>query len=155
MHFLVVLGLALATTAMASDCPQPAATPRRIVSLVPAITETLFAIGAGDAVVGVSDYCAWPPEVTRLPRLGTTLTPAYETIARMFVVLSPTIYALIIIGFGSNVEEVHREALIGGGRWWFATYMILVAVIGGFAGRYGLPQHLPPQDDPPALMKGN
>jgi ABC-type Fe3+-hydroxamate transport system substrate-binding protein len=64
-------------------CPQPAERPRRIASITPAITETLFAIGAGSAVVGVSDYCADPPEVARLPRLGTTLTPAYETIARL------------------------------------------------------------------------
>lgn len=77
-----LLALAAVTTASAT-CPQPSTTPRRIVSITPAITETLFAIGAGPDVVGVSDYCADPPEVARLPRLGTTLTPAYETIARL------------------------------------------------------------------------
>ncbi len=39
-----------------------AAPPRRIVCLVPSITETLFALGAGDAVVGVTDFCVHPPE---------------------------------------------------------------------------------------------
>ena len=57
--------------------------PSRIVSLAPAITETLFAIGAGDRVVGVSDYCNDPPEVARLARVGTSITPSFERIARL------------------------------------------------------------------------
>ena len=55
----------------------------RIVSLAPAVTETLHAIGAFDRVVGVSDYCRYPPEVAKLPRLGTSITPNYEAIARI------------------------------------------------------------------------
>ena len=54
--------------------------PDRIVSLAPAITETLFAIGAGNRVVGVSDYCDHPPEVKSLPKAGSSLTPNYEAI---------------------------------------------------------------------------
>lgn len=46
------------------------AAPRRIVSLSPAITEMLFALGAGDRVVGVTEYCDYPPEATRLPTVG-------------------------------------------------------------------------------------
>ncbi|HEV7731132.1 MAG TPA: helical backbone metal receptor [Candidatus Binatia bacterium] len=76
--------LVVATAASAAtDCPTPATAPGRIVSITPAITETLFAIGAGPQVVGVSDYCTFPPETARLPHLGTTLTPTYETIARL------------------------------------------------------------------------
>lgn len=55
--------------------------PRRIVSLAPAITETLFALGAGAEVVGVSQYCDYPPEVATLPKVGTFLTPNIEAIA--------------------------------------------------------------------------
>lgn len=55
----------------------------RIVSLAPATTETLFAIGAGAAVVGVSDYCEHPPEARSRPRLGTSITPNYEAIASL------------------------------------------------------------------------
>src|SRR6478736_5863794 len=47
----------------------------RVVSLAPAITETLFAIGAGDQVVGVSNYCHFPKDVERLPRTGSAITP--------------------------------------------------------------------------------
>src|SRR5262249_10536764 len=46
-------------------------------------TETLFAIGAGDRVVGVSDYCNDPPEVARLARVGTSITPSFERITRL------------------------------------------------------------------------
>jgi len=56
---------------------------RRIVSLAPAITETLFAIGAGSELVGVSDYCDYPEEAKKLPRTGTALTPGYEAIVRL------------------------------------------------------------------------
>jgi ABC-type Fe3+-hydroxamate transport system substrate-binding protein len=56
---------------------------RRIVSLSPAITETLFAIGAGADLVGVSDYCDFPEAARELPRTGTALTPNYEAIVRL------------------------------------------------------------------------
>ncbi|MCX8037241.1 MAG: cobalamin-binding protein [Candidatus Sumerlaeia bacterium] len=44
--------------------------PTRIVSLAPNVTEMLFAIGAGDRVVGVTRYCNYPPEAARLPKVG-------------------------------------------------------------------------------------
>jgi len=56
---------------------------RRLVSLSPAITETLFEIGAGPDLVGVSDYCDFPEAAKHLPRTGTALTPGYEAIVRL------------------------------------------------------------------------
>ena len=56
---------------------------QRIVSTSPAITETLFALGAGDRVVGVSDYCHFPPEATRRAKIGSYLKPNVETILRL------------------------------------------------------------------------
>ena len=44
--------------------------PQRIVSLSPAITELLFMIGAGDRLVGISDYCQYPEETRRIPKVG-------------------------------------------------------------------------------------
>jgi len=73
---LVVL-LALAATGAAQ---QGAAAPKRIVSLVPALTEMLFAFGAGPQVVGVSSYDDFPPEVKSLPRVGALLDPDMERI---------------------------------------------------------------------------
>jgi iron complex transport system substrate-binding protein len=59
------------------------AQPKRIVSTAPSITETLFALGLGPSVVGVSNYCRFPPEVVKLPKVGTYLKPNAEAIARL------------------------------------------------------------------------
>jgi len=56
--------------------PFPPGGPRRIVSLVPSLTEALFALGLGERVVGVTDWCVHPAgDVARLPKLGGTKTP--------------------------------------------------------------------------------
>ncbi len=57
------------------------ARPARIVSTFPSATETLFALGAGDRVVGVSNYCRYPPAVLSLPKVGTYVKPDPEKIA--------------------------------------------------------------------------
>lgn len=57
--------------------------PQRIVSTAPSITETLFALGLGDRVVGVSQFCNYPPEVRKLPRVGSYIKPDAEAIARL------------------------------------------------------------------------
>jgi iron complex transport system substrate-binding protein len=62
LALVAVLALgACASAAPAHDAPQ------RIVSLIPSLTEDLFAIGAGPAVVGVSQYTDYPPQATHLP----------------------------------------------------------------------------------------
>jgi iron complex transport system substrate-binding protein len=55
----------------------------RIVSTAPSITEALFALGLGDQVVGVSQYCDFPPAVATLPKVGTYVKPDAEAIARL------------------------------------------------------------------------
>lgn len=54
--------------------------PRRIISLVPATTEMLFAMGAGDRLAGVSNYDRFPADVARLPRVGGLLDPDVERV---------------------------------------------------------------------------
>ena len=54
--------------------------PQRIVSHVPSITETLFALDLGERVVGVSDYCNYPPEAGLKPSVGNYFNPSIETI---------------------------------------------------------------------------
>jgi len=63
----------------AASQPSPAA-PMRIVSLVPAVTESLFAIGAGPQVVAVSSFDHFPAAVEALPRVGALLDPDTERI---------------------------------------------------------------------------
>jgi len=50
----------------------------RIVCLKPSVTETVFALGCGDRVVGVSSFCEYPPEAKSRPRLGGVINPNYE-----------------------------------------------------------------------------
>lgn len=54
--------------------------PQRIVSLNPATTQTLFAIGAGARIVGRSKYDLFPPEAARIPDLGDALRPNVEAV---------------------------------------------------------------------------
>ncbi len=70
--------LASGTWYLAPVSAQPA--PRRIVSLVPNVTEMIFAIGAGDRLVGVSSFDAYPPDVNRIARVGGLLDPDLERI---------------------------------------------------------------------------
>lgn len=55
--------------------------PMRLVSLTPALTETVFALNCADQLVGVSDFCELP-RGRQLPRVGSALTPNYEAIAQ-------------------------------------------------------------------------
>ena len=55
----------------------------RIVSMTPSMTETLFALGLGDNVVGVSRFCAYPPEVQGIAKVGGLMDPDLEAIVRL------------------------------------------------------------------------
>lgn len=56
--------------------------PNRLVSLAPSITETLYAIGLGDRVVGVTEFCDYPPEARGKPKVGYS-HPNLETIVAL------------------------------------------------------------------------
>jgi iron complex transport system substrate-binding protein len=60
--------------------PSSIQTPRRIISLVPATTEMLYVMGAGNRIAGVSDYDRFPPEVARLPKVGGLIDPNVERV---------------------------------------------------------------------------
>jgi iron complex transport system substrate-binding protein len=78
--------------------------PTRIVSLAPSITETVYVLGDGDRLVGVTDYCDYPPEATRKPRVGGIVDPNFEAI----LALRPD---LVIATSESNYAE-HVERLV-------------------------------------------
>jgi len=69
---------------------------KRVVSLVPAVTEMLFAIGAGPQVAAVSSYDDFPPDVAGLPRVGALLDPDVERI----LALRPD----LVISYGSQTS---------------------------------------------------
>jgi iron complex transport system substrate-binding protein len=82
------------------------ARPSRIVSLVPALTEMLFAVGAGPQVVGVSSFDHYPPEVLSRPRVGALLDPDVERILG----LRPDL--VVVYGSQSDLERQMRRAEI-------------------------------------------
>mgnify|MGYP000633942891 CR=1 FL=1 len=61
----------------------PTAPPKRVISTAPSITETLFALGLGDRVVGVTTFCRYPPEAARKPKIGNYLRPDLEAIVAL------------------------------------------------------------------------
>lgn len=108
--------------------------PRRIVSMSPNLTETLFALGLGDRVVGIDDYSTWPPEARSRPRLGGVLDPNLERI----VALAPDL-ALLAPGereLGSRLERLGVDTLYLGND----TLADVERTFTEVAGRCGVPE---------------
>ncbi|MDP7552782.1 MAG: helical backbone metal receptor, partial [Nitrospinaceae bacterium] len=84
---------------------EASAAPQRVISTSPAITEILFALGAGDRVVGVTDFCSYPESACRLPSIGGTLNPSSEA----WIGLKPD-----LIIHQADSEAVHDHAKILG-----------------------------------------
>ncbi|HEX9662560.1 MAG TPA: cobalamin-binding protein [Candidatus Binatia bacterium] len=84
---------------------QPAAAPRakRVVSLAPSVTETVFALGFGDRLVGVTTYCDYPAEAQKLPKIGGFMSPSLEAI----VAKRPD----FVIGVGSATDPVKAREM--------------------------------------------
>ncbi len=72
--------------------------PHRVVCLTPSVTDTVYALGAGNVVVGVSDYTKYPAEAVKKPSVGQVLNPSLEAV----VALHPD----LVIGVGDLNTEV-------------------------------------------------
>lgn len=107
----------------------------RVVSTVPSVTETLFALGLGDSVVAASTYCQYPPEVAELPKIGSLfdinieaiveLAPDYVAILRENEELAQRLTAL-----GVKTVAVDHSSLVGV----LDSFETLGAAVGGEAG---------------------
>jgi len=86
--------------------------PKRIVSLAPSNTEILFAIGAGEQVVGVTDYCNYPPEVLELKREGRLKTVGgYSTVnIERVMALKPD---LVVGAYGNGLQTIETMRAFG------------------------------------------
>jgi len=84
---LVVLGTALAWGRTLTDevgrKVSLAEHPHRIVCLAPSLTITVYALGHGADVVGITDYTTYPPEARQKPSVGAGLTPSLEAITAL------------------------------------------------------------------------
>jgi iron complex transport system substrate-binding protein len=87
---LSAVGLRLSVVLLLTMSASAQAPPKRIISLVPALTQMLFAIGAGPRVVAVSTFDTEPDTVKRLPTVGALLDPDVERILS----LKPDLVAL-------------------------------------------------------------
>lgn len=93
------------------------ARPERIVSLAPANTETVAALGGLDRLVGVTTYCDYPPEVAELEKVGDFMQPNLESIAALDpdVVLVTTGVQTEVIGqledLGASVVAIDPQTL--------------------------------------------
>lgn len=91
--------------------PQPAtrspqSAPHRVISLIPSVTEMLFAIGAGQDVVGVSSFDHYPPDVESRAKVGGLLDPDFERILS----LRPDL--VVVYGTQSGlVERLNRAGI--------------------------------------------
>ncbi len=65
--------------------------PKRIISLAPNITEIIYKLGAGDLLVGRTEYCLYPPQALRVPVVGGYLNPDFEKM----VMLHPDVVFLL------------------------------------------------------------
>jgi len=139
---LVVLGASLATSPAAAVTLRDmlghevtlSAPPRRIVSLVPSVTEIIYALGAEERLAGRTDYCEFPAAAKRKPSVGGMVNPSLETL----VALKPD---LVIATDEGNREETFQQLA----RLRIPTYLVhatrlgaledMIARIGALTGR--------------------
>jgi iron complex transport system substrate-binding protein len=76
--------------------------PERIVTLAPNLTEVVYAVGAGNRLVGNTTYCDYPPEAKEVAKVGDTLNPSIERI----IALRPQ---LILVSTASQLETFTRQ----------------------------------------------
>jgi iron complex transport system substrate-binding protein len=93
--------------------PQPV---RRIVSLAPSLTETIYALGLQDRLVGDTDYCDYPTDAQKKHKVGGGINPSIEEIAALhpdLVLMTKsynrldTVHALESLGIPSYATDPH------------------------------------------------
>ena len=74
----------------------------RVITLAPNLTEIVFAVGAGDRLVGNTTYCDYPPEAKNIAKVGDTLHPSLERI----IALKPQV---VLISTASQLETFTQQ----------------------------------------------
>jgi iron complex transport system substrate-binding protein len=80
-HIIAVILLVVATVSTGSA--EDKAYPKRIISLTPASTEILFALGLDNRIIAVSSYCQWPKQAKLKQKIGSFSNPNIEKIIRL------------------------------------------------------------------------
>jgi iron complex transport system substrate-binding protein len=133
---LLAAALALAACGDPPAARAPADGPRRIVSLAPSITETVYALGAGDRLVGVCAQCDFPEAAAKLPRVGGYMVPSVEAV----IAARPDV-VLVVPSPGNRdavraIEQAGVRVVVVGDR----TLADLWAAIRTIAGALAMPE---------------
>ncbi len=100
----IFLASVSAASAFAVSAQAASAThPQRIISLAPSVTETVFALGFGNRLVGVTTYCDYPADAQKLPKIGGFMSPSLEVI----VARRPD----LVIGVSSATDPVKAREM--------------------------------------------
>ena len=130
---VMAVALMIAGTAARPQTPPGLAQPAsaRLVSLVPAVTEILFAVGAGNDVVGVSSYDRYPPEALTKTRVGALVDPDFERILS----LRPS----LVVVYGTQTDLIARleRARVQVYKYELAGLPNVTATIRGLSDRIG------------------
>lgn len=103
LPLLVIMLFAYLQTPASYKSETLAEVPASVISLAPSITETLFAVGAGQQVVAVTDFCQYPAAAQTLPSIGGYLDPSLSQI----VALEPDLVILLDRQQGLNKQLKH------------------------------------------------
>lgn len=107
--------------------------PSRIVCLTEETTETLYLLGEGDRIVGVSGYTARPPEARRKPRVSAFINARFDKIAA----LDPD----LVLAFSDLQADIARELIRRGypvytfNQRSVAEILQMIRIVGGLVGR--------------------
>jgi iron complex transport system substrate-binding protein len=130
---IIALIFSFCGSAAAADV---SASPKRIISLAPSMTEILFALGLGDRIVGVTNYCDYPEEAKKKPKIGGMSNPSLETVLS----LKPDIVVLTTDGNPKEFEERLLLLKIKTSVFKARTINELPAGIRGLAAAMGVPE---------------
>jgi len=112
---------------------EPLPIPTRIISLSPATTEVLFALGLGDRIVGVTSFCDHPPKAKKKAKIGGMSNPSLEAI----VELKPDIVVMTTDGNPREVDDRLRSMSLKTYVWTARTLAELPEGIRELAGAMG------------------
>jgi len=129
----------LITASLFASLALSAAEPQRIISTAPSITEILYALGLGNRVAGVTQYCRYPVEAQSKPKIGSFLEPDFERILALkpdlvIVIKNPVQVAEKLRNLGVRAEEVNQDSI--------SDILISITTIGRLTGRNAAAQKL-------------
>ncbi len=113
---IIIIVLTVFFLYCSASAANPDASPKRIVSLAPSMTEIMFALGLGEKIVGVTTFCDYPEEAKKKPKIGGMSNPSLEAVLS----LKPDIVVMTTDGnpkeFAGRLQSLHIKTFISTAR---------------------------------------